>query len=164
MNSLQIESVVQRFSTLRNVFVGCYLNNTAPIHEINTMNELCFIMNTISQPTKMGHWILFYVKRNILYFFDSFGKHPDFYGGYISKIFKFFCGEKILVIQKELQMETSIVCGGYCILFALLMSKGHTIYYINSMFSFNKFCNDSIVKMFIYKVSRCVFDDANLNC
>ena len=164
MNSLQIENIIQKFPCLYNVFVGCFMNNAAPVYEINHNREVCFIMNTVSNPSTMGHWVLFYLRENTLFFFDSLARRPQFYGGFIHLIYKHFNGVKTCVFQKQIQMDTSLVCGAYCIYFALLMSKNNTIQYIKSRFGVNLYCNDLIVKRFIYKSSRCVFTSVNLSC
>ena len=153
MNSVQISSILNNLDATRNLFNGCYKNDTIPFHLKSKRNGF-FIVNTNVNVTTMGHWILFYIKYSVLYFFDSFGENIKTYGLDIESFFSSFNGDKVIAIRSPLQDDLSYVCGAYVIYFAYMMGKNHSIYSIKSKFSKNRKRNDIYVTKFILIKTR----------
>ena len=63
----------------------------------------------------IGHWILYYIKDGVHYFFYSFAKPLNMYGLDIEPFFKTYTGNKIKVFNSPLQNDISYVCGTYTI-------------------------------------------------
>ena len=84
---------------------------------------------------------------------------PKIYGGEISRFFYEYPNHKIIAVTKQIQNDSSYVCGAYVIYFTFLMSKGYTINKINDIFSNNTVKNDLIVTNFIYSLNG-----VKLNC
>ena len=149
---------------LRNIFKGCYINNNIPLGEISMNGESCYVINIVNNPNKMGHWVCFYFQNNTLFFFDSFGIHPNFYSGDIALLFNNYLGEKVIVVQNKIQSDRSNVCGGYVIWFINMMVKGKSYRFIRNFFNVNRICNDAFIKRYIFAISRCIFKEHFLDC
>lgn len=116
MDSYQIGKALNIIPEIGNLFKGCYFNRNIPF-ELKYERECFFIVNTIVELGNMGHWILFYVSNQHLYFFDSFGIDPMQYGWDIARFFSSYGGCKTIVFNRPIQSEFSYVCGAYVILF-----------------------------------------------
>ena len=149
MNGYQIISIVNSLPETKYSFLGCFKNDTIPF-ELQLKRNGFFIVNTTVKISSMGHWILFYIKDCVLYFFDSFGQSLDIYGLDIESFYTSYTGPKIKVFNSPLQDDMSYVCGPYVIYFAYMMSKNHSTYYIKSRFNKNKKRNDTLVTKFIF--------------
>ena len=149
MNGHQIDNIINSLSEIKHLFLGIYKNDTIPF-ELQSKRNGFFIVNTTVKISTMGHWILYYIKDNCLYFFDSFGQPLSVYGLDIESFFDTYNYDKIKVFNSALQDDMSYVCGAYTIYFAYMMGKNHSTYYIKSRFSSNKKRNDSLVTKFIF--------------
>ena len=87
MNGLQIETLLMNNTTTKPYYKSCFNNNFIPKNF--NFNKYFIVINTQTDVNLMGHWTLFYVLNNgtTLLWFDSFGKHPSFYGGAIERFF-----------------------------------------------------------------------------
>ena len=94
MNGYQIINIINSLSEVKYLFLGIYKNDTVPI-ELQLKRNGFFIVNTTVKNSSMGHWILYYIKDNVLYFFDSFGQPPNVYGLDIALFFNTYNGTKI---------------------------------------------------------------------
>lgn len=150
MNGNQIYESIRIIPDLDGIFKGCYINVNVPF-DIIDKRECFIIVNTLSSIShSMGHWILFYIKDFILYYYDSFGMDPAMYGGDINKFYDEYPYYKIKAINNALQQDSSYVCGCYCITFAHLMAINYNLFRIKSLFSKNKLKNDSYVTNYLY--------------
>ena len=127
MDNFQISSILRGDIRVRNIFKGCFMNNAVPFPKISSSDESCYVVNVISNPYVMGHWVCFYFRDNTMFFFDSFGVDPTIYSGDIKFLFNNYIGEKIIVVTNPIQSSTSNVCGGYVIWFLKMMAhkKNH---------------------------------------
>ena len=90
-----------------------------------TESDGVFIFNT--QPsTKSGeHWICVIINSRVVYYFDSFGRHPKYFPR-VAEILTLQC--RIIEWNSFLLQNTSTtVCGDYCILFALCYAIGWSL-------------------------------------
>ena len=80
------------------------------------------VFNTQDKSKPGEHWIAFAKNEENGYYFDSYGRHPSTYPD-VSRAMRCRFNQ---VIWNNLQLQglTTTACGDYCILFALLMSRG----------------------------------------
>ena len=91
----------------------------------------------------MGHWVVFYKRGNVLYFFDSLGKKPSFYNGSIARFYQLYKGAREIVLEHGIQYDLSAVCGVYAIIFIYFMSKNLTsISFVKNFRNADKTVND----------------------
>lgn len=116
------------------------------------------IANTDPVSLPGRHWVAFYKNHNnILQFFDSFGCLPEYY----SRNFVLFLKENSVKKYYEtnsckIQNSNSNICGLYCLLFYVSVTKNIGYDYFLSQFSNNTIVNDlyclnSIEVLFHYK-------------
>ena len=151
MDTLQIMYAVQNISPTNRFFKGCYYNRNIPFNLMKE-RECFFIVNTITNVRKMGHWILFYIKNFRLYFFDSFAMSPVEYGWDIDSFFTSYPGYKTEVFQSPIQNDVSYVCGAYTIFFAHCMCMDYSLFHIKTLFTRNRRRNDSFVVSRVYSL------------
>ena len=79
MDGLSIQNVLAGNRFTRTVFKGCFMNdNTFKFNYLRFNKDYTFILNTVANLDELGHWVAFYKRGNVLYFFDSFGKKTKF--------------------------------------------------------------------------------------
>ena len=113
-----------------------------------------YIVNTISDPSKMGHWVAFiFVKHNRkLLFIDSLGKPTSFYGGKIHSYFINYLGAKSELVKHQLQHSSSLFCGAYVFFFLFHVRAGVSENRMLTRFSkVNRKFNDRIVERFLIR-------------
>lgn len=102
------------------------------------------VVNTDKGDGPGEHWVAMYVddKRKGVYF-DSYGLPPIIpqHLARLRRNCKFYRYN-----LKQLQSNTSDVCGQFCVVFLHLMSSGFTMSRFNSLFSDNLKENDNIVR------------------
>lgn len=149
MDNFQIRAVVNG-TPMKSVFLGCYPANSMPMHRINGF----MIINTSAKT--YGHWLLFYrVDESTIIFFDSFGYHPNFYGGNISTYTREY---NVKVINKiQLQSSNSHVCGAFVLYIAYNIYCGRNIETILRRFSMDTMRNDNLVENFIMRIGKSAY-------
>ena len=148
MNTSQL---VRIFTKIGGDFQGVFTNDNFRI-----VNRGYYIVNTVSDPSIMGHWVLFHIdERNNVNFIDSFAKNPRIYGGNISKICNELNAKNVVNIQ--LQSDDSLLCGLYCVYFVFYLTKEYSFKRILSHFSYNYRMNDRIVERILSKlgIQKC---------
>ena len=75
MDNYQIVKALDLIPEVGNLFKGCFFNRNIPFSFMYE-RECFFIVNTLVELGNMGHWVLFHIKNDCLYFFDSFGLDP----------------------------------------------------------------------------------------
>ena len=146
MNGYQIIKAFEFIPEAKDLFLGVFTNNTFPNH-FKTVRNGFFIVNTQSNVNNFGHWILFYIDRFNLYYFDSFSFSPEEYGGAISSFYQTYPGYKIKAIKHPIQSDMSYVCGAYCIYFAFKMCRNR-FNDLSRTLGVNRERNDRIVIQF----------------
>ena len=150
MNGYQIKQAMDIIPETQN-FRGCFYNKNIPFEFLGE-KECFFIVNSVTDLRKMGHWVLFYIKSFHLYFFDSFGLHPSEYGWDIGDFFEKYPLRKTIVFENAIQNDFSFVCGAYVIIFSYLTCKNYSIRRIKSLFSKNTRKNDSFIASYLYSL------------
>ena len=149
MNSLEISRVLSR---VRKHTLGVF-----PADKIveRWQKPCAFVFNT-DDSTKPGlHWVAVYVSRDgFRTYFDSFGIEPLIANH--ARLLRKNC--RVLHWNtKQLQSNSSTVCGQFCLMFLLHMSSGKSLRQFISIFSKNLEKNDSIVRNYIKKLSQAKF-------
>ena len=155
MNGLQIDSLLRNLNTIKRWYHGTFTEASIPFNLIEK-NNIFFIVNTVSNVAIMGHWVLIFINKNVLYYFDSYGNLPP--DNNIMKFIKTFPRKRYLINVKSLQSNNSFVCGAYCIYLAYFKCKGISFPSILARFSRNKRNNDKKVLRFLFKLidNKCV--------
>ena len=83
------------------------------------------VFNTHESNKPGEHWILYAQRDGIGYYFDSYGRSPLHYPDVAKAMTKTFV-RKVLWNDRQLQGLTTTVCGDYCVLTSLLLSRGWT--------------------------------------
>ena len=150
MNAWQISSTFSFNYHTRKCFKGCYLNKNIPLNILN--EERClFVVNSLVDVKDIGHWILMYINNRNLFFFDSFGNTPSFYGGDISRIYDLYGYSKSIVFDYPIQSFDSFVCGAYVIYFGYEMCAHANSFLIKNAFTRFRRGNDKKVVRYVDK-------------
>ena len=114
-------------------FLGVYPSDHLPcVTILSARAPCCYIAN--SDPcTELGsHWVAFFhTSPKTLDFFDSYGKTPAFYGLSIPNTIA------VTYNPIQLQADSSLLCGHWCILFLHRRSQG--IYFSTLIRRFSSF-------------------------
>ena len=86
-------------------------------NRISTENE-CLVLNTDNSENSGTHWTCLFIKKNKLYYFDSFGFEPPLE---VRKYYK--CKERYYNSFK-IQQNNEEICGHYCIYVLYKLSNG----------------------------------------
>ena len=152
MDNHQIARLVSSLPEMNRLYKGCFYNKSIP-RDQPYQKDYFFIVNTIQDIRKMGHWVLFFIRNFHLYFFDSFAMTPSIYGGDISNFFNSYHGYKTIVFKTPIQNDFSYVCGTYTIILAYFMTMDNSIPFIKSMFTRNTCKNDNFVVAKLYSLT-----------
>lgn len=154
MNSLHLKSSLTKNILTKRMYGGIYHNANFMSNTRGNYQNYYFIVNTESDASVLGHWIVYFHYGRVLYFIDSFGKNPDFYGGDIEKYYNSSLQCKYVMLKYQIQHDTSLVCGAYAIYFIYYLCNGYSPTMIKSKFS-RKYLkkNDRIVERFLYKIN-----------
>lgn len=104
-------------------------SKTPGIYLVNT--------NSSSTPNTIGHWVVFSNTgghKSNCEFFDSLGQTPLYYG--------FDIGRNCDSVSKQIQSNTSTLCGEYALYYIVCHSHGFDIKYICDSFSNDLYFND----------------------
>ena len=141
MNAQQISTTFNFNHHTYKCFRGCFLNKNIPSNIVNEGRGF-IVVNSLKEVGDIGHWVMIYTNQRKMYFFDSFGRPPDFYGGDISNIYNSYPHEKSFVFQTPVQSFDSSVCGAYIIYFGYEMCRHSKPLLIKNSFSRFKRDND----------------------
>ena len=89
MDGLTIKNVLVANRFTSPVFKGYFMNATNNIfYYLGFEIDYAFILNTVVNVDQVGHWVVFYKRGNVLYFFDSLGKNPCFFNGFFARFYQ----------------------------------------------------------------------------
>ncbi len=155
MNSYQLNEILSSNLTTKTFFKGIYDNSSVNPQLAHTKNSF-FIVNTSSDPSVMGHWVLFYInEKKELFFMCSLGFKTNFYKKDINRFYHNFNGNKYHVCDYRIQQNTSLTCGAFCIYFCYHIAKN-----ISPLVIFKKFSkqnisrNETKVKHLVYRLAK----------
>uniref|UniRef100_A0A2L2Y5M3 ADP-dependent glucokinase n=1 Tax=Parasteatoda tepidariorum TaxID=114398 RepID=A0A2L2Y5M3_PARTP len=121
MDTGEIDAIIKQYVSTTHYYKGVF-NPKVILRELQLRKPgSVFVVNTSPLPNneiQHLHWVAMYVlDENELEFFDSFGKWPEFYGGYVALFADSFreCNWN----DHCFQGNESQVCGGYCCYFAI---------------------------------------------
>ena len=132
--------------TLGNDFV-----TVCPVSELILDRNGIYVVNTDNDRGR--HWIVFMVTDKTVEFFDSFGRDPRFIQNghmFMNSIRK--TKKTLIVTSKLLQHQTSNVCGWYCLAYAYVRVKMHSVQRFYDMFTSDLHRNDRFVMYLVKKL------------
>lgn len=145
MNARELIVFLKDFKCLNKVSICISDINGLPATVVNHYPQL-FIIN----PGK--HWLcVFFYDSTKAEYFDSLGKCVEFYGTNLAKFIS-NNAKDCFSIQRQLQSNTSDICGLYVVCFVVMkVCYQFSIKNFNDMFTDNVFENDQFIKMFFSK-------------
>ena len=148
MNTLQINTLVNKCTLLKWVFRGIYPRDKLPKRLTKRSKSSTYIVNLDKQGQEGSHWIAIYVPQNKDYikYFDSRGLPPS-----AIDIKQFLCRRKYFQFNNQrLQSSYITTCGQYCLFYLCSRVHGIKPYDIISIFNPNDFIfNDYFVNRVI---------------
>ena len=150
MNGLQLSAAFHSDEMMKKYFYGCFMNKDVSTDLVRKNNGF-FVLNTLEAIGGIGHWVLFFIDENRLYFFDSLGNEPEYYGGDIERLYRICKYRKSIVFAIPVQHPKSSVCGAYVLFFAYHMVRKKSVHKIKSYFTRFKGMNDRVVTRFTNK-------------
>ena len=141
---------------------GCLLADELPTSRITSKKPVMYIVNTLTSNAPigaMGHFILFFIRKNDFVYFDSFNLHPRIHGKHIADFYnKQIKGRKLRTLNFRVQSLNSHVCGAhvvYCAMIIIKYSSLNTVFkHLKSFYSHTNFNqNDRRVVEYIYRLS-----------
>ena len=152
MNGRQLRNALARDQVTKRYFLGVYPSDRLP-YKIDYGPRL-LIANTDPHYMRGQHWIAMYIPRQgPIEFFDSFGHTPEHYNiNFVRFLQRMDRGIKYN--DKILQAKDSVMCGPYCLFYALHRCRGIPMDKIISQFGQNRQYNDAKVFQFIRRYCR----------
>lgn len=120
MNGEEISEILLSNPYTKNYFLGVH-----SIDNLHTIREKPTIVVCNTDPAHLPgrHWVLFYFNsRNEVEFVDSIGKEPSYYGSEFITFMGRFSDTCVFNINR-IQPDNSIICGHFCVLYAILRCK-----------------------------------------
>ena len=158
MNTSQLQCIISCDSVLKERVVGVFAADQLP--KSLPFLPCGLIVNTdmISHPGR--HWLSFFICRDTVECFDSYGQPVSDYNPLFMRWIRRH-GLRVIENRTRLQSDTSNVCGLYCIYFLRQRLLGYTMPEIVQNFSDSDFrTNDTyILDMFTRIYSQCVQND-----
>ena len=179
MNTLEIDHILNAMLFSNGVhskqqgspaaeYLGVFAADQIPLEKIKLCNANFFVLNTDPSSQSGTHWVACFKHsynsvsflqsniisnpENILEFFDSFAKSPNYYK------FSFPPNLEIVKGHSQLQSNYSSVCGQYCIYFLFQrVCKARSFSSIISELLSNfrkRDCRDSYIAGFVSRMSR----------
>ena len=137
-----IESILEKDSLTKKIFLGAYARNELPKQPTYPS---CFIINTEPRHQSGGHWLaVFYNKNGFCDFFDSYGHSPSYFGlhTFLQKTSNGW------TFNKRCIQGSSQYCGYYCVLYLLYKSRNQEMLFFK-FFGVNSSKNDEKIKKLI---------------
>ena len=141
-----------------------------PLCIIPSNNFECYIINYHGKNTRMGHWISVCKNDREICFYDSMGFPPEFYTPRIYDHIKNHCDMRKIRNKRQFQSFSTIVCGGYQILFIYFLHQ--TQNFIKALRKMDKLfphqnrhiLNDIILLKYLYKHFKSIGPCKKLFC
>ena len=147
MNTLQISSILKSNTWSSKIFIGVLPRDH--FVRFNIIYPSLFVCNTDNSDQPGTHWVAAYFSKDQkCEYFDSYGIPPLF----DDLRLKLLSIDRDFVYNRStLQGLNTDVCGVYCVVFAVMRAKGHTLNDIVTTFLLSKTCDerDRIMKYFM---------------
>ena len=146
----------QRYQCCR--FGGVFMSDLLPLNRRST--NIFYVVNTLSthsSPSIMGHYILIYVGKEDIVFFDSFGLSPANYPTSILRFLQANIGNKRYVdLGTRIQHDLALTCGAFVVYVAYFLCTGgiRKACAMLGRFSRDYKQNDRLVLSFLYRTFR----------
>ena len=141
MNSDQIQAILEHFVAVPMRFLGVFPQDQFPELKQNT----CFVINNKPSSHSGEQWLAFFIKSNVVEFFDSYANPPASYG---------FNVNAICVMRSPIQAYDSDTCGDHCIFYLVYRSRGWERDRIRSIYSESLGRNDLLIRSNTIKLAR----------
>ena len=128
MDTLELESILQRNSNARSTFLGVFaLDHLPTTTELYNYNRWFLVCNCCPSTRPGRHWIAVFYDHGTVEFFDSFALPPNMYDGrLVTFLHRTSLAHEVVYNNEPLQAMESDACGHYCILFCIARSRGET--------------------------------------
>jgi hypothetical protein len=139
MDTTQLETILAFYGKSSNFYYGVFAIDQLPIID---KFPSCLIINNKPSNHEGQHWVAIYFdKKRKCEFYDSFGKHPDYYGiyEYLKKY-----STSIKYNNNKVQSNVSPYCGLYCIFFLIFKLKGKSMDFFKNLYEKNPMKNDKL--------------------
>ena len=149
MYGSQLDKIITSDLILRRQFCGIFAVDKL-VNKV-LKNNCGYIINTAKSTDSEGgeHWLLVYVKKGEVKFFDSYGKDYTEYGEQIKK-WVLSANYPIENNIKVIQSTRSINCGLFVLFAFYFLVRGFSLKQIANKFSSNLEYNDKIVESFAW--------------
>ena len=150
MNTNQLRTILKRDKKIRYHFIDVFaLDHFKEFVKRNSLHNGLYICNSDTSSRGGEHWFLVFVTDEKIYFFDSFGNHPE----YFSIGNELYSSERDLIyFPIQLQSSTSSVCGHFCIFFSFFLCRKYNLQKIYRKFSHHYEKNEELVFNFVNKI------------
>lgn len=142
----QIEEIVKRDSKMNSIFGGVYPRDLVP--PLQHWQKVFYIWNTEDHTEDGQHWILTGInKHNRIIYADPLGFPYPKYGEHVVRWIE---APQLPVhfLNRSIQSNTSVLCGGFCIMILWMIAHDYSLGDIENVFSLNPAKNDQIVQAF----------------
>jgi len=127
-------------------FRGAYPYDKVDSSKIDKNTRNIFMINTTPSYKKYGHWVLYFIDNDSLYYFDSFSRDTRAYGTQFHQCYEILTKNyKVITISRQVQSYKSNLCGEFCTFVAKKLCRGETINMIFEYFSNELIKNDKVV-------------------
>lgn len=137
MFTRQLRRALRFHPYTKSIFGGVYAWNRLPTR-VPENRTVAFVVNTDPAHKPGQHWVVFYIKKDTIYYFDPYGIPPV-------RFHKIFCCRKNVKYFGQRLQGLGRMCGHYCIYFVLSTQTSHTF----DIFGSDLNANDRIVKRFV---------------
>ena len=120
MNTEQLSKLIRNSKCLNETLIDITAINVLPTVRIRPFPQL-YIINTDPFPNPGKHWVcvVFYNASKADYF-ASLGKHPEAYSRNLKRFIIENSSNKCTFIPKQIQSNSSDICGLYVVFFAMM--------------------------------------------
>ena len=153
MYACQIVKLMENDPVMKLQFAGVYARDTLP--QCPADKKSVYIVNSDVSTSAGKHWLCIYCPYRGTHneFFDSYGRHPNYYGKSLTNLLE--CnGKQFIYNNQMLQGQFSAVCGHYCVFYAYYRCRGKSMSNIvKETFTLDKKLND----LYVYNFMRAHF-------
>ena len=149
MNTNELEKILQRNITPRDLFLGVFALDGLPTLTELRHNNRWFLVCNCCPSTKSGHhWVAIFYNHGSVEFFDSFALPPWVYDERMTTFLHHTArAREVLFNDVPLQDVDSDACGHYCILFGVARSGGDTFH--NIVKEMSTLTRDNLIKFIV---------------
>jgi hypothetical protein len=155
MNTSQLQCCIDCDPLLSKHVLGVFAADRLP--RMSVQYPRGFIANTDDHVKSGTHWCAFYIPAasSVVEFFDTYGQRPNQYNKHFIEYLSRF--SKVVFKDRQLQSDTSNVCGLYCLFYLSQRLQGISFNAFINIFSDYTHENDAFVHRNMTNLySQCV--------